>query len=1021
MYSSEIKLNVSSLLQGVESVRIHCPKGGSADSISVAAVTADSRTVQADSLFVALVGCNSDGHDFLGQAVEARCSVVVIQQDHLRQLSLQELLLAGVVVIETRDSAAAYAGIAANFYGNPAKRLCLAGITGTNGKTTVTYLVEHVLNHGGIPVGVIGTVNIRYTCRDGNKRVLPTGFTTPEPMALQKALREMADHGVTHVLMEVSSHGLAQERVGSLRFDVGAFTNLSRDHLDYHHDMRSYFEAKKELFSKYLQDDATVVLPGISPEDQQHLWVAELRELCRMRGGRQIFWGDGEDADIRLKKSEQFLEKTEIVIKIRDFECTIHSTLVGRFNVENILATFGICLAMGIENTQICAALSSAKGAPGRVQRISTGDIWPSGGPAVLIDYAHTPDALEKVLSTVKDLPHSRLITVFGCGGDRDAGKRPLMGAIAARLSDVTIVTDDNPRTEDPEKIVAEILTGVRAENVIVHSRAWLDKLLPEDAGCVVVRDRVQAILAAITSGAPGDVVVIAGKGHEPYQLTVEGKKYFDDAKQAEEALFSWTPTLVAKASGGNLKESAIADQLLGNVSTDSRKSTRRGLFVALKGEKFDAHDFIPQAVSNGCTCLVVEKEVQGIGAEIAQVVVGDTTRALGDLAAFRRRSLVRLSDPTVVGLTGSCGKTTVKEMVAAIFNRNWPAGEDYPEGAVLKTMGNFNNLIGLPLSLLPITPQHRAAVLEMGMNVKGEIARLGEIADPDISCITNIHGAHLEGLGSIDGVAAAKEELFSATGEKGTLIINLDDPRVAEIGAKYRRKKVTYAVAENSEPSSVNGPDLWGDDVENDGIGTTSFTLNHRKHRARVTLHIAGEHNVSNALCAAAIGVAAGIGLETIVSGLEDFRPPEKRMEILTGEAGYKILNDSYNANPASMKAGLKTLQSVTGGRRVAILGDMLELGEASKQEHYAIGKLIAELDIDQTGVVGNFKEDLVRGALDNGLSEDRIRSFSGKKSAVQWLQGIIDEKQFGDNDLILVKASRGLQFETIVAELLG
>ena len=398
------------------------------------------------------------------------------------------------------------------------------------------------------------------------------------------------------------------------------------------------------------------------------------------------------------------------------------------------------------------------------MQRIAVDDGGAQGKPVVFVDYAHTPDALQKVLAALAALPHRELFCLFGCGGDRDQGKRPVMGRIAAELSDVVVITDDNPRSEPPETITVQIAAGVAGAGMFSRPVDWLTERARGEKGCVVISRREEAIAAVIRAAGRDDIVLIAGKGHENYQLSRGEKRFFDDCLEAREALSAWTIDAIVEATGG-IGPEGPPFRLLGRVSTDSRMVGRDEIFVALEGDRFDGHDFISQVVEKGAGCLVVMRRIEErYAGHIPQVIVPDTQRALGDMAGYRRRLIGRLSAPMVIGLTGSCGKTTVKEMTAAILQRHWPAGPDNPEDCVLKTVGNYNNLIGMPLSLLPLGVKHRAAVMEMGMNRPGELARLAEIAEPDISCITNIYAAHLEGLHSLEGVARAKEELFAGT-----------------------------------------------------------------------------------------------------------------------------------------------------------------------------------------------------------------------------------------------------------------
>jgi murE/murF fusion protein len=1013
MSSSKFQIKLESLLLGLNFELLSCPEGLSFRDQRVVSVTADSREAFPGSVFVAVKG-GRDGHDYIGQAVDNGCTAIICTSGRLTSDQAKDL---HVTVIELRDTAKAYAAMAANYFGRPGEKLRLIAVTGTNGKTTITYLFEHVLVEAGFSVGVIGTVNNRYTTKSGEKKILSTRFTTPEALLLQELLREMVDKGVEYVVMEVSSHALAQSRADTLLFDVAAFTNLSRDHLDYHGDMEEYFQVKLRLFSDHMKDGGIAVLPHLQQGAGNQEWLVTLHALCAKSCQSIIGWGEGGEARVRLVRFSSSLNRTDIVVDTSTGRHEISSPLVGGFNVENILSVLGLGSAMGISESEMCDALATATGAPGRLERVTPGVGWDSKGPLVLVDYAHTPDALEKVLTAAQELPHGNLFCVFGCGGNRDTGKRAVMGEIAAKICDIALVTDDNPRTEDPDQIVSQILVGMDNSPMEVKDEAWLAVKKVNDRGCVVIRDRKKAIEAAVRSGAPEDIVVIAGKGHEPYQLTVDGKRFFDDRLAAKSVLFSWTAELVRIAVGGTLPGDETPSKMLGPVITDSRSTSRDGIFIALKGDNHDAHDYLQQAVANGAVCLVVEKEMSlPPGSHVCQIVVKDTLQALGDLASFRRKQLAEECDQLVIGLTGSCGKTTVKEMTAAILSRKWPEGPDFPADSVLKTKGNFNNLIGLPLSLLPLDTHHKAAVLEMGMNQPGELRRLGEIGWPDISCITNIHGAHLEGLHSIEGVAKAKEELFEVTKHGGTLVINLDDPRVRRLSASYEQHKLTFTTKEEEKGEA----DLWASGISMEAGRGITFTLHHGEETAEVHLYIAGEHNVSNALCAAAIGVATGAELKDIVAGLADFRPPDKRMEMLPARAGFTILNDTYNANPASMAAGIKTLKQIAGRSSVAVIGDMLELGETAGQAHYSVGKLIAELAIDSVAVVGTYKDDVLQGALDHGFDESHIRVFDDKEDACGWINQKIYRNMLGQDDVVLVKASRGLRFETIVAKII-
>ena len=1010
--------------------------------ITVSGVTADSRKVQAGSLFVALVGSRTDGHVYLKQVMASGCAALVVEEG---RVTAEQLVGCGQCVIMVADSHLAYAQIAANLYGRPAQGLTLIGVTGTNGKTTVSYLLESVLRQLGLPVGVIGTVNYRHRDAKGQEVTIPAPFTTPEPLLLQALLRQMADAGVTHVIMEVSSLALVQHRLGDLQFDVVGFTNLSRDHLDYHQDMDAYFAAKALLFRDHLKKGGKAVITRTTCSDsEEEKRSRRLVELCEVQDAQVLQCGgsgDGQgrpksvgaragvsalprllggsgDADIYPLTIQSGLNSTVMILHVLGDEVQVATPLVGDFNVENLQTVMGMALALGVKAKVLSSMLAKVSGAPGRMQRVLPAEQQMHLRPAVFVDYAHTPDALEKVLETLSLLPHRRLICVFGCGGDRDKGKRAIMGEIAGRRCDVVIVTDDNPRSESPQEIVAQIVSGISESGLGERPLSWLRTSATSEKGFWVIHSRAQAIAAAIGVATADDIVLIAGKGHELYQLSQDGKRFFDDTLEAKKVLTAWRLEDLKLATNAVLISEPRGTAGLGAVVTDSRKVTGGDIFVALTGERFDGHDFLEQVAAVGAGCLVVSKDTpQEALPAIPCLLVDDTLQALGDLAAYRRQVMKTVSRPLVVGITGSCGKTTVKEMTAAIFEQHWLSREDAPPDQVLKTRGNFNNLIGLPLSLFPLGPGQKAAILEMGMNRPGEIARLVQIADPDIACIVNVHAAHLEGLHSLDGVARAKEELFAGSGAATTLVVNLDDPLVRACAARYSQKKISYAA---DEAGMLYAPQVFASDVKKAGSVAQSFVLHAAGETIPVTLQVPGVHNISNAVAAAAIACAAGIGISEIAAGLGTFQPADKRMQIVTGKGGLFILNDTYNANPASMRAGLATLGQQDGGRRVAILGDMLELGPTSAGAHREAGRYAADQGVDYLALVGEFADETATGARMAGMESQRIRIFQEKKDMAAWIEGLLTAGQLQAGDWLLVKGSRGMRLEAVVEQLM-
>ncbi|HWP23906.1 MAG TPA: UDP-N-acetylmuramoyl-L-alanyl-D-glutamate--2,6-diaminopimelate ligase [Candidatus Binatia bacterium] len=484
----------------------------------VSGLAYDSRKVEAGKVFFAIPGENTDGHDFMVDAVRRGAAAVVFSRPGSRP--------AAPASVRVRDSRRAMGLWAAHFFGRPSSKLKLVGVTGTNGKTTLTYLLESLFRAAGLKPGVIGTINYRYP-----GHVVPSHHTTPESLDLEALLAEMVSAEVNSVAMEVSSHALAQERVRGLDFDVGVFTNLSRDHLDYHRDMDDYFLAKSRLFTDYLRASAKPNKAAvIFAEDPRG---AELIAKAREQGLEVWSYGVGEPWDVRPVKIATRVSGTRGIVRAKGVEIEIESSLVGTANLQNLLGAVGVGRALGLSAASIACGIRELQAVPGRLEKVEN-----PLGISILVDYAHTPDALEKVLGAVRSLTERRVITVFGCGGDRDRGKRPVMGEIAARLSDVVVVTSDNPRTEDPLAIIEEIEAGVKTTGMKkFQAAAWGPGVGESEAesGYGVEPDRRAAIALAVRMARPGDLVLIAGKGHEDYQILGTTKIHFDDREVARE------------------------------------------------------------------------------------------------------------------------------------------------------------------------------------------------------------------------------------------------------------------------------------------------------------------------------------------------------------------------------------------------------------------------------------------------------------------------------------------------------
>jgi UDP-N-acetylmuramoyl-L-alanyl-D-glutamate--2,6-diaminopimelate ligase len=468
----------------------------------ITALVYDSRAVKPGALFVALAGSKADGHDFVAAACRQGAAAVLIDKD--------VPVPAGVVVLKVPDTRAAMLSIAPYFYDYPSRSLRLIGVTGTNGKTTTTHLIRAILRKAGFRVGLIGTI---HTIIDD--QTLPVKNTTPDVIDLQALFADMVAAGVSHAIMEVSSHALALGRTSGSEFDVGVYTNITRDHLDFHHTFENYIAAKAQLFKMISAPGATKANKAAVVNTDDPAAPA----MLAVSACRRITYGVQSAADLTAAAISVRARGASFTVKGPFGDLPLDLKITGIFNVYNVLAAVGAALAEGISADIVKQALEEFASVPGRFELVDAGQKF-----AVIVDYAHTPDSLENVLRTARQFATRRIIVVFGCGGDRDRTKRPIMGRIAMDLGDIVIATSDNPRSEEPAAILAEIEVGLK------------EKQTPAK-GYEIIVDRRAAIAHALRFAAPDDVVVIAGKGHETYQVLKDKTIDFDDRAVAREII----------------------------------------------------------------------------------------------------------------------------------------------------------------------------------------------------------------------------------------------------------------------------------------------------------------------------------------------------------------------------------------------------------------------------------------------------------------------------------------------------
>ncbi len=896
----------------------------------------DSRLIQPGDVFVACPGLTGDGRDYVQHAITRGAAAVLMHVDRVESWVDIDLRVPAIGVVGLQARLGELADL---WYQSPSASLQVVAITGTNGKTSCAQWVADALDCLGKKAGVIGTLGVRFP--DGK---IQTGtLTTPDVLSVHRALAALLRADAQVVAIEASSIGLDQGRLNGVRIQAAAFTNLSRDHLDYHSSMVEYEAAKAALFA----------WPGLR---SRHINIDDEAGL-RIAGAMEqpfVSFGLTQPAGaVDLTARDISMDESGVCFSLVDGSNVVElkSRLFGLHNVSNLLCVASLLLSMGFELKKIASVFALLEPVDGRLQKIAA-VMSDRALPTVIVDYAHTPDALERALQALRPLAtkqNGKLWCVFGCGGHRDAGKRPLMGAIALRLADQVIVTSDNPRDETPEAIIAQIVDG-----------------LPQGATHVAMEaDRAQAILRAVLGAQPGDVVLIAGKGHETYQ-EINGKRTpFDDRQWSQLALL---------LKGGL------------NLQSDSRRIGPGAVFLALAGETFDGHDYLEQVSAAGAIAAIVTQVNPAIG--LPQIAVGDTRQALLQIGKAWRRQF----DIPVIAVTGSNGKTTTKEMIASILAA-WLG-----ESQRLATAGNLNNELGVPFTLLRLTTAHRAAVIELGMNHPGEIAVLADTAAPTVALVNNAQREHQEFMVSVEAVAT----------ENGQVLLNLPAGGVGVYPANDIYTSLWDDMSDKGEHlrfGLTQQAQVWPSNIVSDALGT-SFLMHTPVGDHLVQLSVPGIHNLSNALAAAACGLAAGAPLESVAKGLSDFHAVSGRMQPHRLGDGVVMIDDTYNANPDSVRAAIDVLASLNGPR-VLVLGDMGEVGDNGPAMHYEVGEYARQKGIETLLTLGQ-------------ATQESARAFGAGAVVCESTDRVHDELAKLAAKSVLIKGSRFMRMERIAREYL-
>ena len=862
----------------------------------------DSSKCKKDNIFFAIKGTKTDGNRFINHAIKKGAKIIISKQKF-------KGLKNDILFIKSSNVRKCLSEIAYAIYKDKPRNI--TAVTGTNGKSSVADFYFQILQLNKKKVASIGTLGIKT-----QNYIKKISNTTIDSITLSICLNKLKQEKINNVILEASSHGLKQNRLDGLKFKTAIFTNLSHDHLDYHKTFDDYLKSKLYLFENLLEKNANIITDIEIP---QHIKIRDiaLKKKCNI----ETISNNNSNLEIISHKYQDGKQLVKIRYNKKIYE--FQTRLIGKVQIKNILMAMIAATKSSLSFKKIVSTINNIKPVSGRLEQI--GII--KNNSKVILDYAHTPNALKVTLESLKEQFKNRKISiVFGCGGDRDKKKRPMMGKIANQYCDKIYLTDDNPRHENPKKIRASISKNINKNKIFE------------------IPNRANAIKKAIFSLKTGDVLIVAGKGHEKTQEYNKTTKLFSDQEQILRNIIIKNKTLSNNLKLNIIKELSNSNNIssklvINNASINSKEINKNNIFFAIKGKKKDGNLFIKEAFANGASLAIANN---GKSSK-KKIIVKDTLKFLTEASSLLRKN----SSSKIIGITGSSGKTSLKELIGKSLNKISKA---------TYSPKSFNNKFGVPFSLFNLKRDDDFGIFEIGMDKKGEIDYLSKIIKPDLGVITNISYAHARNFRNIEQIALAKSEIINNIKNNGNLVLNADDQFYnfhKKIGQRKNLKICSFSL--NKKASEINLDFIQKEKLK------YKVNININKSKKYFYLNSNFDKDIKNLLAAVSI-ISIFKDIRKLDSNIfYNHKTPDGRgdvSKIKIFKKNFYLIDESYNSNPLSLKSALKNFDmiKVNNCKKHLILGDMLELGKHSKKLHKAISKDINNTSINSVNVVGKY-----------------------------------------------------------------